>query len=294
MEQIGGNILSTAFTERNEYCGVYPADIQFNSPAYIQVSDLSRVFKKQTGKEKGKQPEDLQVLKNINFSVLRGEFICIVGGSGCGKSTLLRAMAGLDPDYDGKILIDKKEIRSPGKERGMVFQEARLFPWLSVEDNIIFALNEGTKAEKKQKAQECIRMVELSGFEKSLPKELSGGMAQRANIARALVNHPSILFLDEPFGALDAFTKIQLQNELLNIKQKEKTTMIMVTHDIEEAVYLADRIIVMDRNPGQIRDIVITDLPRPRHRNDYDFIRTRKKIYNYFFQKKEIQEDYNI
>ena len=137
-------------------------------------------------------------------------------------------------------------------------------------------------------------MVELSGFEKSLPKELSGGMAQRANIARALVNHPSILFLDEPFGALDAFTKIQLQNELLNIKQKEKTTMIMVTHDIEEAVYLADRIIVMDRNPGRIRDIVITDLPRPRNRNDYEFIRTRKKIYNYFFQGKEIQEDYNI
>lgn len=203
-------------------------------------------------------------------------------------------MAGLDPDYDGNILIDGKEIRSPGKERGMVFQEARLFPWLSVEDNIIFALNEGTKAEKKQKAQECIRMVELSGFEKSLPKELSGGMAQRANIARALVNHPSILFLDEPFGALDAFTKIQLQNELLNIKQKEKTTMIMVTHDIEEAVYLADRIIVMDRNPGRIRDIVITDLPRPRNRNDYEFIRTRKKIYNYFFQGKEIQEDYNI
>ena len=286
--------MSTAFEQQKAYDGIYPADVEYNSPPYIQVHNLKRTFQKQTGSGLKKQKEELLVLNNINFSVLKGEFICIVGGSGCGKSTLLRAMAGLDADYEGSIQIDGKEVRSPKKERGVVFQEARLFPWLTVEDNVIFALNEGTTAEKKQKAQECLKLVGLSGFEKSLPKELSGGMAQRTNIARALVNNPYILFLDEPFGALDAFTKIQLQNELLNIKKKEKSTMIMVTHDIEEAVYLADRIIVMDRNPGRIKDIVTVNLPRPRNRNDYDFVRIRQKIYSYFFQGKVIQEEYNI
>ena len=286
--------MSTAFEQQKAYDGIYPADVEYNSPPYIQVHNLKRTFQKQTGSGLKKQKEELLVLNNINFFVLKGEFICIVGGSGCGKSTLLRAMAGLDADYEGSIQIDGKEVRSPKKERGVVFQEARLFPWLTVEDNVIFALNEGTTAEKKQKAQECLKMVDLSGFEKSLPKELSGGMAQRTNIARALVNNPYILFLDEPFGALDAFTKIQLQNELLNIKKKEKSTMIMVTHDIEEAVYLADRIIVMDRNPGRIKDIVTVNLPRPRNRNDYDFVRIRQKIYSYFFQGKVVQEEYNI
>ena len=286
--------MSTAFEQQKEYDGIYPADVEYNSPPYIQVHDLKRTFQKQTGSGLKKQKEELLVLNNINFSVLKGEFICIVGGSGCGKSTLLRAMAGLDAGYEGSIQIDGKEVRSPKKERGVVFQEARLFPWLTVEDNVIFALNEGTTAEKKQKAKECLNLVGLSGFEKSLPKELSGGMAQRTNIARALVNNPYILFLDEPFGALDAFTKIQLQNELLNIKKKEKSTMIMVTHDIEEAVYLADRIIVMDRNPGRIKDIVTVNLPRPRNRNDYDFVRIRQKIYSYFFQGKVVQEEYNI
>lgn len=286
--------MNTVFEQQKVYDGIYPADVEYNSPPYIQVHNLKRTFQKQVGSGLKKQREELLVLNNINFSVLKGEFICIVGGSGCGKSTLLRAMAGLDADYEGSIQIDGKEIRSPKKERGVVFQEARLFPWLTVEDNVIFALNEGTTAEKKQKAQECLKMVGLSGFEKSLPKELSGGMAQRTNIARALVNNPYILFLDEPFGALDAFTKIQLQNELLNIKKKEKSTMIMVTHDIEEAVYLADRIIVMDRNPGRIKDIVTVNLPRPRNRNDYDFVRIRQKIYSYFFQGKVVQEEYNI
>lgn len=286
--------MSTTFEQQKAYDGIYPADVEYNSPPYIQVHDLRRMFQKQTGSGLKKQKEELLVLNNINFSVLKGEFICIVGGSGCGKSTLLRAMAGLDADYEGSIQIDGKEVRSPKKERGVVFQESRLFPWLTVEDNVIFALNEGTVAEKKQKAQKCLSLVGLSGFEKSLPKELSGGMAQRTNIARALVNNPYILFLDEPFGALDAFTKIQLQNELLNIKKKEKSTMIMVTHDIEEAVYLADRIIVMDRNPGRIKDIVTVNLPRPRNRNDYDFVRIRQKIYSYFFQGKVVQEEYNI
>lgn len=286
--------LHTAAEKQTEYNGIYPADVRYNAPAYIQVKDLTRTFWKQVGKGRKKQREKLRVLENVQLNVLKGEFICIVGGSGCGKSTFLRAMAGLDPDYQGEILIDGQRVRSPKKERGMVFQDARLFPWLTVEENVIFALNEGSAEQKRERAREVLRLVGLTGFEKSLPKELSGGMAQRANMARALVNNPYILFLDEPFGALDAFTKIQLQNELLNIKEKERSTMIMVTHDIEEAVYLADRIVVMDKNPGRIRDIVTVNLPRPRNRNDYEFVRIRKKIYSYFFQGTEIQEEYNI
>ena len=183
---------------------------------YIQVKHVSKMFE-QNG-------QSLEVLRNIDFKIRKGEFICIVGGSGCGKSTLLRILTGLDPEHEGQVLVQQKEIRCPGKDRGFVFQESRLFPWLSVLDNVRFALNEGSREEKTQKAEEVIRLVGLDGFEHSLPKELSGGMAQRANIARSLVNHPDILLLDEPFGALDAFTKIQLQEELIHIREKEHTT----------------------------------------------------------------------
>lgn len=253
---------------------------------YIQVKNVSKTYTDSL--------PNLEVLRNINFNIKKGEFICIVGGSGCGKSTLLRIISGLDADHEGKVLIDDTEIAKPGKDRGFVFQENRLFPWLSVEDNILFALDEGSKWEKKNKAQEVIDLVGLGGFEKSLPKALSGGMAQRANIARALVNNPPALFLDEPFGALDAFTKMQLQDELINIKHKEGTTMIMVTHDIDEAVYLSNRIIVMGKDPGVVRDIISVDLPRPRNRNDYYFMELRKRVYEYFFTTVEVIEDYNI
>lgn len=276
------------------YGNVLPADVEISSDNYVDVENVSRTFTKSQGRGVGRKCEELHVLENISFAVRKGEFLCIVGGSGCGKSTLLRAMAGLDPEHGGTVRIDGKDVTRPGRDRGLVFQEPRLFPWLTVEKNVIFALNEGTKEEKRQKAKACIHLVGLDAFSKSYPSELSGGMAQRANLARALVNEPSTLFLDEPFGALDAFTKIQLQNELLRIKRLRKTTMIMVTHDIEEAVYLADRILVMDRNPGRIRDIVEVGLPRPRSRNDYNFVQVRKKIYGYFFEEKEVHEEYNI
>ena len=253
---------------------------------YIQVKHISKFFE-QNGQE-------LEVLRDINFQIRKGEFLCIVGGSGCGKSTLLRILTGLDPEHEGQVLVGQKEIRRPGKERGFVFQENRLFPWLTVLENVCFALNEGSREEKTQKAEKVIELVGLKGFEHSLPKELSGGMAQRANIARSLVNHPDILLLDEPFGALDAFTKIQLQEELIHIREREHTTMIMVTHDIEEAVYLADRILVLGKNPGTIRDIISVDLPRPRNRNDYYFTETKKRVFTHFFHTEEIVEDYNI
>lgn len=254
--------------------------------SYLEVKNLSKQF--QVGQQ------TLEVFKNINFSIQKGEFICIVGGSGCGKSTLLRALAGLDADHGGKVTIDGEEILKPRKDRGVVFQESRLFPWLTVEENVKFALDEGKEEDKRKKVQEVLELVNLKGFEKHLPKALSGGMAQRTNIARALVNNPPILFLDEPFGALDAFTKMQLQEELINIKYKEETTMIMITHDIDEAIYLADKIIVMGKQPGGIKDIICIDLPRPRNRNHYYFTELRKRIYEYFFEFKEIVEEYNI
>ncbi len=253
---------------------------------YISVEHVSRSFENSNGL--------LEVLKDINFSVKKGELICIVGSSGCGKSTLIRAMEGLDSEYKGDIYIDGERITKPSKSRGFVFQENRLFPWLSVEKNIIFALDEGTTAQKKEKAREVIKLVGLKGFENNLPKTLSGGMAQRANIARTLVNQPDVIFLDEPFGALDAFTKIQLQDELINIKHERNTTMIMVTHDIDEAIYLSNRIIVLGKQPGVIRDIINVNLPRPRDRNDYYFNEIRKKVYGYFFEQQQIVEEYNI
>lgn len=254
---------------------------------YISVCHLKKSFR-------DNQQQELQVFDNISFEVKKGEFICIVGGSGCGKSTLLRTLVGVDSEYEGEVCIDGQSIEKPSKSRGLVFQEHRLFPWLTVEQNVKFALDEGTKEEKEKKTKHCIDLVGLTGFEKAYPKALSGGMAQRANIARALVNNPPILFLDEPFGALDAFTKMQLQNELLAIKSKEGSTMMLVTHDIDEAIYLADRIIVLSERPGTIRDIVNVNLPRPRNRNDYHFTEIRKKIYEYFFESQEIQEEYNI
>ena len=253
---------------------------------YIQVENVSKSFD-----QKG---EHLQVLRNISFTVKKGDIVCIVGASGCGKSTLLRALAGLDPDHEGSVKIDGQEITKPAKERGMVFQEHRLFPWLTVEQNVGYALNGKDKAEKKALIKEYICLVGLSGFEKAYPKQLSGGMAQRAGIARALVNRPSVLLLDEPFGALDTFTKIQMQKELKRIQRQAGTTMLLVTHDIEEAVYLADKVIVLSARPGQIRKIVSVDLPNPRNRNSYEFLEIRKSIYQEFFEDEVIVEDYNI
>lgn len=232
-----------------------------------------------------KNQQELSVLKNINFDIKKGEFICIIGESGCGKSTLLRMMAGLDADYEGDIFIDGEQIRKPSRKRGFVFQEHRLFPWLTVADNIKFVINDKDRIEKQQRVRRVIDIVGLGGFEDAYPKELSGGMAQRANIARELVNNPSILFLDEPFGALDAFTKMRLQNKLIEIREEEKSTMVLVTHDIEEAVFLADRIIVLSNRPATIKDIVEVNIKCPRNRNNDDFIEFRKRLFHYFVKE---------
>ncbi len=222
----------------------------------------------------------LQVLRKIGLQVAPGEFVSIVGASGCGKSTLLRLIVGLDTDYEGDILIGGQRIAGPGLDRGIVFQEHRLFPWLTVEENIGLGLDaiDISQAEKEEHIEANLALVGLQGFEKAYPHQLSGGMAQRAAIARSLVAQPRILLLDEPLGALDSLTRARLQNELLRIWQEEQITVIMVTHDVEEAVFLSDRIVVMEPRPGRIRSILEITLPHPRSRSNANFVETKERI----------------
>ncbi|MDH0301018.1 MULTISPECIES: ABC transporter ATP-binding protein [unclassified Pseudomonas] len=210
------------------------------------------------------------VLQGIDLDIRPGEFVSILGASGCGKSTLLRLIVGLDQDYQGQILLDGQPVHGPGLERGIVFQDHRLFPWMTLRQNIALALknHDLAPAEKARLVDTHIDLVGLQGYEQAYPHQLSGGMAQRAAIARALVNKPRVLLLDEPFGALDALTRVRLQQELQRIWVQERCTVVMVTHDIEEALYLGDRVIVMEANPGRVGEQLRLDLAHPRERND--------------------------
>jgi sulfonate transport system ATP-binding protein len=216
--------------------------------------------------------------KNINLTVKKGEIIGILGTSGCGKSTLLRVLSGLDDGYTGTVKIDGNIVRSVPEKIGIIFQEPRLLPWLNVIDNVAFGLK--SHDQKKEKAKEYISSVGLAGFENHYPKDLSGGMAQRVAIARALITAPEILLLDEPFSALDAFTKMQLQDLLLSIWEKYQSTMLLVTHDVDEALYLCDRIIILRGQPGEIHHILKIEQKRPRARGDADLGRLKEKIIN--------------
>lgn len=241
---------------------------------FIVVDNVSRIF---TGEN------TVTALQDISFSMEKGDFLCIVGQSGCGKSTLLRIMAGIDPTHEGTVKINGKLVKKPDKSRGVVFQESRLLDWMSVSQNVGFPLSGMSKAEKTALVSEYVSLVGLSDFKNSYPRELSGGMAQRVSIARALVNQPEVLFMDEPFGALDYMTKINMQNELLRIRNNNSMTVIFVTHDIDEAVYLSDKILVLSKNPGKIKKIIVNDLPFPRDRNSESFFRIRKQVYDCFF-----------
>jgi ABC-type nitrate/sulfonate/bicarbonate transport system ATPase subunit len=230
-----------------------------------QIIDISGVHKQ--------YPVDggtLKVLDGLNLTVRPGEFLSIVGASGCGKSTLLRLLTGLDTDYEGEIRVRGEVVRGTSLDRGIVFQEHRLFPWLTVRQNVGLGLLNSSWPEQKRATavHEHIELVGLKGFEEAYPHQLSGGMAQRAAIARGLVNQPSILLLDEPFGALDALTRSKLQTELQRIWQAEGITMILVTHDVEEAVYLGDRVVIMQPRPGRIRRVLDIDVAHPRDRAD--------------------------
>lgn len=233
-------------------------------------------------------------LQGIDLAIREGEFVSIVGSSGCGKSTLLRIIAGLENGYSGQVRIGGRAIAGPGLERGMVFQEHRLIPWLTVEQNVAFGLNSLDNGQLDAIVREHLELVGLAGFARALPHQLSGGMSQRVSIARALVNNPQLLLLDEPFGALDALTKIQMQQEILRIWEAERTTMVLVTHDIDEAIFLGDRVVIMSSRPGTVKKIVQVHLPRPRDRSSYDFVQIRREIYAEFFAEAEKPFAYTI
>ena len=221
----------------------------------------------------------ITVLNNVNAEIKAGEFVTLIGPSGCGKSTFLRTIAGLTLPDAGVINLDGSAINKPGYDRGLVFQDPTLFPWLTVYENIAFGLKtRKIYKDKKKDILHFIQLVGLDGFEKSYPHQLSGGMAQRAALARALVNHPKVLLLDEPFGALDAFTRMTMQDELLNIWKERGTTTIMVTHDVDEAIYLSDRIFVMSVRPAKIESVIDVEMGRPRARDLPDFLNLRSKI----------------
>ncbi|MFS2151298.1 ABC transporter ATP-binding protein [Rhizobium sp. Rhizsp42] len=209
------------------------------------------------------------VLKDINLQVEHNEIVAIVGASGCGKSTLLRLVVGLDADYRGTISWGGQNTPALTKV-GMVFQDHRLYPWLTVEGNVALAFDNTSlsTADRLDRTRHYLRLVGLADYAKAYPRQLSGGMAQRAAIARALAQEPEILLMDEPFGALDSILRMRLQDELLSIWEKNKVSIVIVTHDVEEALYLADRVLVMEPNPGRIRDVVEVGLPRPRDRGD--------------------------
>ena len=232
------------------------------NPGIIEIIDVHKRYEVNS--------EALHVLGGLSLTISPGEFVSIVGLSGSGKSTLLRLLIGLDRDYQGDIRVGGEPVRGPSLDRGIVFQEHRLFPWLSVRENVGLGLENSklSASEKERTVREHLELVGLRGFEDVYPHQLSGGMAQRAAIARALVNRPSILLLDEPFGALDALTRSNLQQELQRIWQSEKISMVLVTHDVEEAVFLGDRVVVLEPHPGRIERIVPIDVPHPRDRKD--------------------------
>ncbi|WP_274364586.1 ABC transporter ATP-binding protein [Paenibacillus thermotolerans] len=222
----------------------------------------------------------LQVLKHIDIKVEKGEFAAIVGPSGCGKSTALRMFAGLETASDGQVLVDGKPIAGPAPERMMIFQEHALYPWSTVEDNVGLGMELAGvgRKERSERVNAVLEKVNLAGFNRYYPSQLSGGMRQRVAIARALVMDPDVLLLDEPYGALDAMTRLTMQNELLRLWEGSGKTMLLITHDIDEALYLADKIYVMSARPGQVIRTIDLTLPRPRNRNGAEFVALRHEI----------------
>lgn len=244
------------------------------------MTQLGTLSLRQLGKRYPVKGGEFKVFEKVDIDIRAGEFVSIVGSSGCGKSTLLRLIIGLDGSFDGQILLDGTPVRGTSLNRGIVFQEHRLFPWLTVEQNIAIGLENADlpKEKKRQLVREHIELVGLSDFASAYPHQISGGMSQRVAIARGLVNRPEILLLDEPFGALDALTRSRLQEELQRIWEQEGITMILVTHDVEEAVYLGDRVVVMEPKPGRIKRIIDVPLKRPRERSSAAFVKIKDDV----------------
>ena len=221
----------------------------------------------------------VDVLRDVNLDVREGEFVCILGPSGCGKSTLLNIVAGFVAPSSGDVTIDGVPVAGPDPRRIFVFQERGVFPWLNVEQNIGFGLFRLTDGEKRKRIAHYVQLVGLQDFEKSYPRELSGGMKQRLEVARALAVNPDVLYLDEPFGALDSIARLQMRRELLRIWDAEKKTILFVTHDIEESVQLADRVVVMSQRPARIRREIVIDIPHPRDISSPRYIDLRDQLF---------------
>ena len=239
----------------------------------IQVEHVSKIFRREDGQE------TLTALENVSLTVNSGEFVAIVGASGCGKSTLLRMIAGLETPTLGEIKMDGLCIRGTSEKRGLVFQDHSLYPWLTVWENVTFGLKSLHRyKEKKDLAEQLLKLVGLEEFKKSYPSQLSGGMSQRIALVRALVTEPDVLLLDEPLGALDAFTRMNIQDVLIDLWKARGTTMILITHDVDEAIYLAQRVIIMSPHPGKIQDEITIEMSYPRERSHSQFVVYRNKI----------------
>ena len=240
----------------------------------IDIKNVNKSFKT-------KKTDHLSVLENINLHIDDGEFICLLGPSGCGKTTLLRSIAGLDQPTSGEIIANGEKVTKPSGDRAVIFQQYSLFPWLTVLQNVTFGLemtNKGAKDENIAAAERYLTSVGLIDFKDSYPHELSGGMKQRVAIIRSLLNHSPILLMDEPFSALDMQNRHKLQEQLIGVWKRFENTIVFVTHDVDEAVYLADRIIIMGKNPGRIEKIIEVDFERPRKRDSKEFIELQESI----------------
>lgn len=249
-----------------------PAVSTENGPSSLSLRDVSKTFRADDG-------STMLALDRLSLNVAEGEMVALIGPSGCGKSTLLRLVAGLDAPNSGELRVGSELIEGPGAERGLMFQDPSLFPWKSVRRNIESGLvARGVLRRHRGEVEEYLRLVGLDAFADAYPHQLSGGMAQRAALARALINHPKVLLLDEPLGALDQFTRMRMQDEVVRIWQARRTTMILVTHDIDEALYMSDRIVIMTSRPGRIDRQMDVPLERPRHRNDPRFLGLRAEI----------------
>ena len=264
-------------------------------PSYLEQSDAVRarfdrlkqrdviLEVRDLGKRFGATQGEVEALRNINFKVHRREFVCVIGPSGCGKSTLIRILAGLEKHSSGEVLLDGKPVDGPGQDRGMVFQGYSLFPWLTVKKNVMFGpeVNGRGHDTAEQDALTWLDLVGLSKFANAYPHQLSGGMRQRVALARALVNQPRILLMDEPFGALDAQTRCRMQSHLLDIWRNIDVTILFITHDLDEAIYLADRILVLKAHPGEVQELIEVPVPRPRSSAQFtsaEFIATKARL----------------
>jgi len=254
----------------------------------IKINGVIKIF--------GEGDEKTVALNGVDFTIPAGSFVSLIGPSGCGKTTLLRCIAGLEKATSGTIEVDGRTVTEPGSDRGFAFQQANLFPWLTIHDNIAFGLKaRHIYRERKNDVDDFIKLVGLQGFEKSFPHQISGGMQQRASLARALVGHPKILLLDEPLGALDAFTRMTMQDEILRIKKEHEMTMLMVTHDVDEAVYLSDYVVVMSARPAKVEKIIKIELAQPRARKQDMFLKYRTEILDILDFAGKVQEaEYSI